>query len=120
MPRATAWISLTAPWLMLTEVMLRRAARTESTSRHTVSTGVDRDGPGEAGALDEAPPAPVPPGEVPLDPQAAARNITAQSIAPLMASLPGVTRVISEQHQAAAALCASPFAGEQAMITCKG
>jgi hypothetical protein len=49
---------------------------------------------------------------VPPDPQAAARNITAQSVAPLMASLPGVTRVISEQDQAAAALRASPFAGE--------
>jgi hypothetical protein len=62
---------------------------------------VGRDGADGADALEEVPPVPVPPGELPPDPQAAARNITADSVAVLRASLLGVIRLISRQNQAA-------------------
>jgi hypothetical protein len=62
---------------------------------------VGRDGADDADALEEVPPDPVPPGELPPDPQAAARSITADSVAVLMASLLGVIRLIARQNQAA-------------------
>jgi hypothetical protein len=79
-----------------TATRFSRAARTVFTSWHTVRTGEGREDAGETDALDEAPPVPVPPGELPPDPQAAARSVTAQRIAPPATDMLGVTRLISQ------------------------